>query len=247
MEHPTDTPIPKLITSYHPALSAHSVRSVSELQPETAYGPGSVEYEVTADFLRLSMRSANNPTLDESQQNQTRDRDVRSSSSRIIFQDHPESRASLRPLSIETFNFDERTRSGNYSSGGFNETSFSSPPTSIIVNAPLPSFVEEKEEENTRDGLAAQTNNDILPHFNQNNNETSESTKKCFGSYHIPSGSLFFLFGFLFMPLWWYGAIFPRKPKDKIDSRWRNFNRMMSVVSIIILAIGLGMLIWFFV
>ncbi|ORX48525.1 hypothetical protein DM01DRAFT_1338582 [Hesseltinella vesiculosa] len=60
-------------------------------------------------------------------------------------------------------------------------------------------------------------------------------------------GMFLFLFGFLFPPLWWIGAIFPRhsgRQAGKMASRWKWINRFMSfgfsillVVAVIVLAI----------
>ncbi|KAK9767117.1 hypothetical protein K7432_003342 [Basidiobolus ranarum] len=240
MGDPTDSPIPKLITSFHPTLSTRSVRSVSELHPEGEYGPGSVEYEVTADFLRLSMRStASSPVLAEIREGyETEEKDPQPGPSRITFQGPPEFRRSLRPISINTISFEEKTRPTSFGSVENSHEFISSTPIrmSKAMNITPTSLPVETEKINTEEGLAPPVEGD-----------TAEQDNACFGNYRIPRGSLFFLFGFLFIPIWWYGAIFPRQPNHKVDLRWRSYNRMMSVVSIIIIAVGLGMLIWFLV
>ncbi|ORX91643.1 hypothetical protein K493DRAFT_303907 [Basidiobolus meristosporus CBS 931.73] len=61
----------------------------------------------------------------------------------------------------------------------------------------------------------------------------------------VPAGALLFLFGFLIMPCWWVGAIYPREPRNKLQQKWRFYNKLMSVVSGIILISGVGILIWY--
>ncbi|KAK9667451.1 hypothetical protein K7432_017851 [Basidiobolus ranarum] len=62
----------------------------------------------------------------------------------------------------------------------------------------------------------------------------------------ITTGSLFFLFGFLLMPLWWLGSYYPRYSNSKIEQRWRCYNRMMSIASALILFACLAIIIWAF-
>ncbi|OZJ01809.1 hypothetical protein BZG36_05169 [Bifiguratus adelaidae] len=60
----------------------------------------------------------------------------------------------------------------------------------------------------------------------------------------IQKGSLLFVFGFLMPPLWWTGAILPRKPSTIREARWRQLNRMMSVMSVVIVFGIIGIGIW---
>ncbi|PVU95023.1 hypothetical protein BB559_002850 [Furculomyces boomerangus] len=54
---------------------------------------------------------------------------------------------------------------------------------------------------------------------------------------HLPSkkmhfGILCFLLGFLLLPLWWVGAIYPRRSRSETESTWKRVNSLMSVYSI---------------
>ncbi|ORY00622.1 hypothetical protein K493DRAFT_391289 [Basidiobolus meristosporus CBS 931.73] len=60
----------------------------------------------------------------------------------------------------------------------------------------------------------------------------------------IPAGSLLFLFGFIFMPLWWLGSYYPNPSSLEIHLQWRCYNRMMSVVSIFLCCFVIAMLVW---
>ncbi|CAG8478076.1 9534_t:CDS:2 [Paraglomus occultum] len=62
-----------------------------------------------------------------------------------------------------------------------------------------------------------------------------------------PTGSILFLFGFLFPPLWWIGSFYPRRPRTSAHERWKMYNRLMSVVSSFIIAGILGIAIWYLV
>ncbi|SAM07173.1 hypothetical protein [Absidia glauca] len=57
------------------------------------------------------------------------------------------------------------------------------------------------------------------------------------GMYSI--GALLFVFGFLFPPLWWIGAFWPRRPEQggKMAKRWQQLNRYLSIGFSIILVI----------
>ncbi|KAI8336830.1 hypothetical protein BC941DRAFT_428221 [Chlamydoabsidia padenii] len=57
------------------------------------------------------------------------------------------------------------------------------------------------------------------------------------GMYSI--GAVFFVFGFLFPPLWWLGACWPRRPEQggKMAKRWQQLNRYLSIGFSIILVI----------
>ncbi|KAI9499425.1 hypothetical protein BDB00DRAFT_793910 [Zychaea mexicana] len=55
-------------------------------------------------------------------------------------------------------------------------------------------------------------------------------------------GILLFLFGFIFPPLWWIGACWPRHPREragKMAERWQKLNLIMSLSFSVILIIAL--------
>ncbi|ORY95314.1 hypothetical protein BCR43DRAFT_492787 [Syncephalastrum racemosum] len=53
-------------------------------------------------------------------------------------------------------------------------------------------------------------------------------------------GAVLFLFGFVFPPLWWIGAVWPRRPGErggKMAERWQSLCRVMSIgFSILLIA-----------
>ncbi|KAJ2661189.1 hypothetical protein IW148_003456 [Coemansia sp. RSA 1199] len=57
----------------------------------------------------------------------------------------------------------------------------------------------------------------------------------------IPVGAILFVCGFLVLPLWWIGAVFPRSAHDDVRT-WRKYNALMSLLSLpllgLILALG---------
>ncbi|ORX90995.1 hypothetical protein K493DRAFT_304418 [Basidiobolus meristosporus CBS 931.73] len=61
----------------------------------------------------------------------------------------------------------------------------------------------------------------------------------------IPLGGVLFLLGFLFFPCWWLGSIYPKRPQSKLETRWRLYNRMISVISLLILGFTLGVISWY--
>jgi len=61
----------------------------------------------------------------------------------------------------------------------------------------------------------------------------------------IPVGSVLFLFGFIFPPLWWIGSFFPRPSKSKLDYRWIKINRYVSVVSVLLVLGIVGVVVWY--
>ncbi|GAB5590891.1 hypothetical protein Unana1_05791 [Umbelopsis nana] len=68
----------------------------------------------------------------------------------------------------------------------------------------------------------------------------------------VPHGSLLFLFGFICPPSWWIGALYPlacfraQQPKiPKIERRWRSANRVMTALSILLIAALLGIMGWY--
>ncbi|KAK9766101.1 hypothetical protein K7432_005064 [Basidiobolus ranarum] len=153
------------------------------------------------------------------------------SSSRITVQIPPEFRRSVPSISAELQNAGEKIRPMTFFGLDISEDINMSLPPQNFNSLPKPLSIEKEALAEDMEG--------------RNNIGNVEKTDAGFGSYRIPRGSLYFLFGFLFMPVWWYGAIFPKHTDLKVDLRWRSYNRMMSIISVIILAIGLGMLIWF--
>lgn len=62
-------------------------------------------------------------------------------------------------------------------------------------------------------------------------------------------GAVIFLFGFLCPPLWWIGAFWPRRSRErggKMAERWQYLNRIMSIgfSVILILAIVIAVAVW---
>ncbi|CAG8451788.1 10251_t:CDS:2 [Acaulospora morrowiae] len=60
-----------------------------------------------------------------------------------------------------------------------------------------------------------------------------------------PYGSVLFVLGFILPPLWWFGSFFPRHSKGMTDYRWKRYNRLMSVFSLFLIAVILGLAIWY--
>ncbi|CAG8549772.1 9714_t:CDS:2, partial [Cetraspora pellucida] len=60
-----------------------------------------------------------------------------------------------------------------------------------------------------------------------------------------PRGSILFMFGFLFPPLWWFGSFFPRYVSNNADYRWKKYNQLMSFVSLFLVAGILSIVIWY--
>ncbi|KAK9764144.1 hypothetical protein K7432_008606 [Basidiobolus ranarum] len=63
--------------------------------------------------------------------------------------------------------------------------------------------------------------------------------------YPIPTGSILFLMGFLVFPCWWVGAIYPYDPSNRLEMKWRLYNRMISIISLFILGFSLGAISWY--
>jgi hypothetical protein len=81
-------------------------------------------------------------------------------------------------------------------------------------------------------------NRPILPHEESSSSDLESQEKQEWwlakddedGFYSI--SGLFFVFGFIFPPLWWIGAIWPRHIKErggKMAERWQKLNRVMSI------------------
>jgi hypothetical protein len=68
----------------------------------------------------------------------------------------------------------------------------------------------------------------------------------------IPHGSILFLLGFICPPSWWIGTFYPftcfqteQKNIPKIERRWRSANRVMTALSILLIAVLLGIMGWY--
>ncbi|KAJ1823475.1 hypothetical protein GGH91_000777 [Coemansia sp. RSA 2671] len=56
----------------------------------------------------------------------------------------------------------------------------------------------------------------------------------------VPAGAMLFLFGFLVLPLWWVGAVFPRSNEEVVRT-WRKYNALMTLVSLPLLGLFLAL------
>ncbi|KAI8325733.1 hypothetical protein GQ54DRAFT_194523 [Martensiomyces pterosporus] len=57
----------------------------------------------------------------------------------------------------------------------------------------------------------------------------------------IPLGAVLFLLGFLILPLWWVGILFPRKQDTEVAKTWRKYNSLMTLLSLPLLGLFLGL------
>ncbi|KAJ1827737.1 hypothetical protein LPJ56_001507 [Coemansia sp. RSA 2599] len=57
----------------------------------------------------------------------------------------------------------------------------------------------------------------------------------------VPLGVVLFLLGFVFLPLWWIGAVFPRKPNSDVVRTWRKYNALMTLLSLPLLGLFLAL------
>ncbi|KAJ1721751.1 hypothetical protein LPJ53_003762 [Coemansia erecta] len=58
----------------------------------------------------------------------------------------------------------------------------------------------------------------------------------------IPAGAVLFALGFLLLPLWWVGAVFPRGSRQTdVVRTWRKYNALMSLLSLPLLGLFLGL------
>ncbi|KAJ1647490.1 hypothetical protein J3B02_005919 [Coemansia erecta] len=57
----------------------------------------------------------------------------------------------------------------------------------------------------------------------------------------VPVGMVLFLLGFILLPLWWIGAVFPRKPNSDIVRTWRKYNALMTLLSLPLLGLFLAL------
>lgn len=68
----------------------------------------------------------------------------------------------------------------------------------------------------------------------------------------IPYGSVLFLLGFICPPSWWIGTFYPftcckggHQNIPKIERRWRSANRVMTALSLLLIAVLLGIMGWY--
>ncbi|KAJ1732114.1 hypothetical protein LPJ61_002205 [Coemansia biformis] len=57
----------------------------------------------------------------------------------------------------------------------------------------------------------------------------------------LPLGAVLFACGFILLPLWWVGVIFPRKSDSEVARTWRKYNALMSLLSLPLLALFLAL------
>ncbi|KAI8866251.1 hypothetical protein GQ42DRAFT_77723 [Ramicandelaber brevisporus] len=99
------------------------------------------------------------------------------------------------------------------------------------------------DDSNHVDGGSAASSSSSSSHDSMDENEPLFEYK--FEAEPLPRGALLFLFGFILMPLWWCGAIYPKKPSTEVQAVWKRYNRMMSGLSMIILAVLIACLAWY--
>ncbi|KAJ2778676.1 hypothetical protein H4R18_004462 [Coemansia javaensis] len=58
---------------------------------------------------------------------------------------------------------------------------------------------------------------------------------------HVPAGAVLFACGFVLLPLWWVGAVFPRAPGSDVARTWRKYNALMSLLSLPLLGLLLAL------
>ncbi|KAK9700933.1 hypothetical protein K7432_011969 [Basidiobolus ranarum] len=172
---------------------------------ETGFGPGTVEYELAADYLRQSMGTVNRWT----DYNQYQSRTINSN----------------RSMSTPSIMVAPPTRSNSHSSYSQHQT--------------VKKKGKERETFNGSGIYATSIQQQFLSSSIPIEDIDIEPQQ-----FIVPVGALFFLFGFLIMPLWWFGSCYPRFPSSKSEYRWRCYNRMMSVVSVIILFSSLAFATW---
>ncbi|KAJ1831234.1 hypothetical protein LPJ63_004421 [Coemansia sp. RSA 2711] len=57
----------------------------------------------------------------------------------------------------------------------------------------------------------------------------------------IPAGAVLFACGFVLLPLWWIGAVFPRSAHDEVVRTWRKYNALMTLLSLPLLGLFLAL------
>ncbi|KAJ1801620.1 hypothetical protein LPJ59_000109 [Coemansia sp. RSA 2399] len=57
----------------------------------------------------------------------------------------------------------------------------------------------------------------------------------------IPAGAVLFACGFILLPLWWIGAVFPRTGNSDVALTWRKYNALMTLLSLPLLGLFLAL------
>ncbi|KAJ2450013.1 hypothetical protein EV183_004568 [Coemansia sp. RSA 2336] len=57
----------------------------------------------------------------------------------------------------------------------------------------------------------------------------------------VPAGAVLFALGFLLLPLWWVGAVFPRSSQSDVVRTWRKYNALMTLLSLPLLGLFLAL------
>ncbi|KAJ2401979.1 hypothetical protein GGI23_001033 [Coemansia sp. RSA 2559] len=57
----------------------------------------------------------------------------------------------------------------------------------------------------------------------------------------IPAGAVLFACGFILLPLWWIGAVFPRTGHSDVALTWRKYNALMTLLSLPLLGLFLAL------
>ncbi|KAJ1664119.1 hypothetical protein IW140_004332 [Coemansia sp. RSA 1813] len=57
----------------------------------------------------------------------------------------------------------------------------------------------------------------------------------------IPAGAVLFACGFILLPLWWIGAVFPRTRDSDVARTWRKYNALMTLLSLPLLGLFLAL------
>ncbi|KAJ2664964.1 hypothetical protein IWW48_000578 [Coemansia sp. RSA 1200] len=57
----------------------------------------------------------------------------------------------------------------------------------------------------------------------------------------VPPGAVLFLCGFILLPLWWIGAVFPRSSRSEVARSWRKYNALMTLLSLPLLGLFLAL------
>ncbi|KAJ2850623.1 hypothetical protein IWW36_001734 [Coemansia brasiliensis] len=57
----------------------------------------------------------------------------------------------------------------------------------------------------------------------------------------VPAGAVLFALGFLLLPLWWVGAVFPRSAQSDVVRTWRKYNALMTLLSLPLLGLFLAL------
>ncbi|KAI9506463.1 hypothetical protein BX070DRAFT_217921 [Coemansia spiralis] len=57
----------------------------------------------------------------------------------------------------------------------------------------------------------------------------------------VPAGAVLFVCGFILLPLWWIGAVFPRTRDSDVVRTWRKYNMLMTLLSLPLLGLFLAL------